>query len=86
MENSQSSVAINALEAVIKNDIYFFLRMGIRPDLHQSMYPGIPLVLPKKSVFKEERTEEIVYGEDPYKDLRKHLSPELHIEIQKKAS
>lgn len=80
MEN-QSVVAMNALDIIIKRDVYFFLRMGIRPDLHQKMYPSIPLVLPKKRIIKKVDPEKIVYGEDPYKEIRSKMAPELHKQL-----
>jgi uracil DNA glycosylase len=53
-----------------EKDPYFLLRMGLRPDLHQKIYPKIPIILSKKEEVKKEEVKELVYGEDPYKKMR----------------
>lgn len=81
MRNTQSDLAINIvlIQELAAKDVYFFLRMGLRPDIHKEKYPEIPIVLPPKQEMKEKPIS-FTYGTDPYKEIRMSMDPKLHRE------
>lgn len=64
------------LQDLIKKDIYLFLRMGLRSDIHSKFYPNIPIIIPPKKI-EQTKGLEILYGEDPYFEIRTNINPEL---------
>ncbi len=65
-----------------EKDPYFWIRQGLRPDLHREIYPNIPISL-KPQREKESRKMELEISppnrlNDPYYQLRKFMDPALH--------
>lgn len=74
---------------ITSKDPNFYLRMGLRPDLHEKIYPGIPnqYFSEAKTILEKKAKDEPIIpkgnskcGKDSYKEIRKIMDPMLHME------